>query len=65
MLPAFAVLMPLNFVRVLTLAWMVNSSSAEVFELTHAYVWPTIVIVVCLATLLGWIQRVAPGEPAP
>jgi exosortase/archaeosortase family protein len=61
---AFAVLMPLNFLRVLTLAWAVNSRP-DVFELSHYYIWPTIVIVVCLATLLGWIQLLALRERSP
>jgi exosortase/archaeosortase family protein len=55
---AFAVLMPLNFFRVLSLAYWVEASPAW-FEISHAYVWPALVLIAALATLLGWMQRAA------
>jgi exosortase/archaeosortase family protein len=56
----FAILMSLNFVRVLTLAVWV--SSPHWFELAHLYVWPTLVVIAALATLLGWMQLAAARE---
>ncbi len=64
---AFGVLLPLNFVRVLTLAYSVDAHP-EIFETTHLYVWPTVVIIACLGVLLLWIEHVAlprPGGSAP
>jgi exosortase/archaeosortase family protein len=56
-LAAFAIVLAVNFLRVLTLCWL-NASSQPIFELVHVYVWPAIIICVCLATLLVWIQLV-------
>ncbi len=55
---SFVVVFIVNFLRVLTLCYFVNSS-AELFELTHIYIWPAFITLVCLATLLFWIQSVA------
>lgn len=57
----FAIVMSLNFVRVLTLALWVGTSPAW-FELGHLYVWPALVVVAVLATLLGWMQLAAARE---
>jgi len=54
---AFAIVLAVNFVRVLTLCWL-NAGSPQAFELVHVYVWPAFITGVCLATLLGWIQLV-------
>jgi exosortase/archaeosortase family protein len=52
---AFAIVLAVNFVRVLTLCWL-NDGSPRAFELVHVYVWPAFITAVCLATLLFWIQ---------
>jgi exosortase/archaeosortase family protein len=54
---AFAIVLAVNFVRVLTLCWL-NDGSPRAFELVHVYVWPAFITAVCLATLLFWIQLV-------
>jgi len=54
---AFAIVLAVNFLRVLTLCWL-NASSPHAFELVHVYVWPAFITGVCLATLLVWIQLV-------
>jgi exosortase H (IPTLxxWG-CTERM-specific) len=57
----FATLMSLNFVRVLTLTvWA--GSSPHWFEVAHLYVWPALVVIAALATLLGWMQLTAARE---
>jgi len=56
-LAAFAIVLSVNFLRVLTLCWL-NAGSPRAFELVHVYVWPAFITAVCLATLLVWIQRV-------
>jgi exosortase/archaeosortase family protein len=56
-LAAFAIVLAVNFLRVLTLCWL-NAYSPRIFELVHVYVWPAFIICVCLATLLVWIQLV-------
>jgi exosortase/archaeosortase family protein len=58
---AFVVVLSVNFLRVLTLCWL-NATSEPAFELVHYYVWPAFISLVCLATLLVWMQRVAGGE---
>jgi exosortase/archaeosortase family protein len=57
----FAILMPLNFVRVLTLAWWSGRGSAW-FEVGHVYLWPAVVVIASLAILLGWMQRTSASE---
>lgn len=54
---AFAIVLAVNFARVLTLCWL-NDGSPRAFELVHVYVWPAFITAVCLATLLFWIQLV-------
>jgi exosortase/archaeosortase family protein len=54
---AFAIVLVVNFIRVLTLCWL-NDGSPRAFELVHVYVWPAFITGVCLATLLAWIQLV-------
>ena len=56
-LAAFAIVGVVNFLRVLTLCWL-NASSQAAFELVHVYIWPAFITIVCLATLLLWIQLV-------
>lgn len=55
---SFAVVFVVNFLRVLTLCFFVNTSQ-ELFELTHIYIWPAFITLVCLGTLLFWIQTMA------
>jgi exosortase/archaeosortase family protein len=56
-LAALAIVLTVNFVRVLTLC-LLNAGSPRAFELVHVYVWPAFISGVCLATLLVWIQLV-------
>ncbi len=49
------VVVSLNFVRVLTLCFFIDTNM-DLFELTHYYIWPAFIILACLATLLVWIQ---------
>jgi exosortase/archaeosortase family protein len=56
-LAAFAIILAVNFLRVLTLCWL-NAGSSPIFDLVHVYVWPAFITGVCLATLLVWIQLV-------
>lgn len=58
---AIGVMMVLNFVRILTLIWL-GSRSAAWLEIGHLYVWPPIVILVGVGTLLLWADHVA-AEP--
>ncbi|MCP4006210.1 MAG: hypothetical protein GY725_18660 [bacterium] len=58
---SFAVVLVVNFLRVLTLCYFINSST-EMFDLTHLYIWPAFITLVCLGTLLYWIQTVAQPE---
>jgi exosortase/archaeosortase family protein len=53
----FAIALLANFVRVLTLS-ILNESSPSAFEIVHVYVWPALISLVCLATLLVWIRGV-------
>lgn len=48
----------LNFARVLTLCYFVHSSP-QMLELGHLYIWPALIALVCLGTLLVWIQEFA------
>jgi exosortase/archaeosortase family protein len=54
---AFAAVLAVNFLRVLTLCWL-NASSPPAFEIVHVYVWPAFIAAFCLGTLLYWIQSV-------
>lgn len=54
---AFGVALGVNFLRVLTLC-VLNEGSPRAFEIVHVYVWPALISLVCLATLLVWIRRV-------
>jgi exosortase/archaeosortase family protein len=58
---AFAVALVVNFVRVLTLC-VLNAGSPRAFEVLHVYVWPVLISLVCLATLLVWIRSAQPGN---
>jgi len=55
----FAVVFVANFARVLTLC-VLNATSPDAFEIVHIYVWPALISLVCLATLLVWIRSVQP-----
>lgn len=57
-LMSFGVILSLNFIRVLTLCYFINSQP-DMFELSHVYIWPAVISVLALATLLVWIQGVA------
>lgn len=58
---AFAVMLGTNFLRVVTLC-VLNASAPRAFELVHVYVWPAVISLVCLATLLGWIRSATPRD---
>jgi exosortase/archaeosortase family protein len=55
---AIGVMMALNFVRILTLIWLGNRAP-DWLEFGHLYVWPPIVILVGVGTLLFWADRIA------
>jgi exosortase/archaeosortase family protein len=55
---AVAVMMVVNFVRVLTLVYLGNYFP-EWLSPGHLYVWPIIVIIMGVGTLLVWADRVA------
>jgi exosortase/archaeosortase family protein len=57
MLAAFALVLAVNFLRVLTLCWL-NAQSPPAFELVHVYVWPAFIAAFCLGALLLWIHGV-------
>ena len=52
---AFAVALTVNFLRVLTLCFLVDGSP-RAFDLLHIYVWPVLISLACLATLFAWIR---------
>jgi exosortase/archaeosortase family protein len=47
-----------NFLRVVSLCY-VATYSATALHMGHLYVWPVVVIVVALVTLLVWVERFA------
>jgi exosortase/archaeosortase family protein len=53
----------LNFLRVVTLCFFVDSDR-ELFEFTHYYIWPGFIILACLAILLIWIQSLGLEDEA-
>ncbi len=55
---AVAVMMTVNFVRVLTLTYL-GSYHGSWLEVGHLYVWPVVVIVAGVGTLLFWAERIA------
>jgi len=55
---ALVVMGGLNFVRIVSLCYVGTYSSAAL-DLGHLYVWPVVVIVVALLTLLVWVERIA------
>ena len=59
---AIGVMMLLNFVRILSLIWLGNYSS-DWLDVGHLYIWPPIIILVGVGTLLLWADRVVP-DPA-
>ena len=48
----------LNLVRIVSLCFLGTYSSAAL-EVGHLYVWPIVVIVTALLTLLVWVERIA------
>ncbi len=58
---AFVIVFFVNFLRVLTLC-VLNESSQAAFEIVHVYVWPAFISLVCLATLLAWIRGTQPND---
>ena len=62
---SLAVMAPLNFVRIVSLCW-VSSFSAVALEVGHLYIWPVVVVMVALFTLIVWVQRfaMAPADGA-
>lgn len=59
---AIGVMMLLNFVRILSLIWLGNYSP-DWLDVGHLYIWPPIIILVGVGTLLLWADRVVP-DPA-
>ena len=55
----FAIALFANFLRVLTLS-ILNESAPSAFHVVHVYVWPALISLVCLATLLVWIRGAQP-----
>ncbi len=55
---AIGVMMAVNFVRVLTLTYLGNYHAGWL-EIGHLYVWPVIVILAGVGTLLFWAERFA------
>ena len=53
----FAIALLVNFVRVLSLS-LLNENTPTAFHVVHVYVWPAVISLVCLATLLLWIRSV-------
>jgi len=52
---AFAVALGVNFLRVLSLCWLLGSGP-RAFDFLHIYVWPVLISLACLATLFAWIR---------
>ncbi len=61
-LMSIAIVFTINFIRVLTLCYLVSSGSGQL-ETNHVYIWPAIITIVCLGTLLFWIERFAVSRP--
>jgi len=59
---AFAVVMTLNWMRVVTLAALAGSG-APAFEVAHVYLWPSVIIVSCVATFLLWARSLPAAVP--
>ena len=55
---ALVVMGGLNFVRIVSLCYL-DIYSRSALEIGHLYVWPVVVIVAALLTLLVWVERVA------
>lgn len=55
---AAAIMMGVNFVRVLALVY-VGSYLPDWLEVSHLYVWPVAVILAGVGTLLFWAERIA------
>ena len=53
-----AMMLALNFVRVLTLVYIGNYHGAWL-DVSHLYVWPVVVILAGVGTLLFWAERFA------
>jgi hypothetical protein len=45
-----------NLLRIASLCW-VGMYSLSALEIGHLYVWPPVVMIAAVATLLVWIQR--------
>lgn len=52
-----------NWLRVLVLCAFVGARSPW-FGVAHEYVWPALIVVVCLSTQLGWFSHVARARAA-
>ncbi len=55
---AVGVMMSVNFVRVLTLVYLGNYAPGWL-EIGHLYLWPVVVILAGVGTLLFWAERLA------
>jgi exosortase/archaeosortase family protein len=51
-----AVMAVVNLLRIASLCW-VGMYSLSALEIGHLYVWPPVVMIAAVATLLVWIQR--------
>lgn len=60
---AIAVMMGINFVRVLSLTYLGNYHGSWL-EVGHLYVWPVVVILAGVGTLLFWAERIALSRTA-
>ena len=60
---AIGVMMATNFVRLLTLVYLGNFHG-EWLDVAHLYVWPVIVILLGVGTLLLWADRYALARPS-
>jgi exosortase/archaeosortase family protein len=55
---ALIVMSGLNLVRIVSLCYL-GMYSSSALEIGHLYVWPVVVIVAALLTLLVWVERIA------
>lgn len=58
---SFAIMAVVNLVRILSLCW-VGMYSVSLLEIGHLYVWPPVVMMAAVATLLLWIRRFAHAD---
>jgi exosortase/archaeosortase family protein len=59
---ALGVVMVLNWMRVVMLTLLAQGAPA-VFEVTHVYVWPGLLIAVCVGVFVAWLRGLEPATP--